>query len=170
MKLSKNSVYCYIIEPTRIRVACGDTYKIYNLKSHMEINLKEECDVYKVINEISYNTTSDTSFEIIRPYSGLHLTTYNNFNKSWTYNISTIDKYEIIVLKTKELIEKTERENRKKNEKSSIKTFFEKIGNGFGNSFNDTLREIWDILIYFFLFLLCVFVLIHCTRNGHMSN
>lgn len=82
IKLFETSAYCYILSPIKMKVACGDSYKIHNLTFSQELDYREECDIYQMISEMSYNSTTQTTIEIIRPYLKLNFSIYDSIYKN----------------------------------------------------------------------------------------
>lgn len=104
IQTSESSIYCFIVEPVQIKISCEDSEKSYNLTKSMEIDY-EGCNVYKMVNEIQYNSTSQTTVEIIKPNMQMNLSIYDSIYGNWSYNLTNINQNQIILLKAVEQIQ-----------------------------------------------------------------
>lgn len=101
MKTSKYSIFCYIIDPVKVKITCDDSSKIYNLNKNQGLDIEEDCDVVRMMSNMNLNSKSITTEDIIMPFLNINLTTYDPINKNWTFNMSYIDKDDTTSLKIK---------------------------------------------------------------------
>lgn len=105
MRLSANTIFCFVIKPISIRIMCGDKSMIYELKKNTEINFSEQCDLYKISNEFHYDANTYSSVEINYPLIQPNFTIFDPKYEKWTSNISIINRNSIKLLKINNEIE-----------------------------------------------------------------
>lgn len=96
MKTSQTSIYWYVVEPIKFKVTCGDTYNIYILKRSAEIALPRDCDINEITKNVLIDTDLQIESEISQPFLKLNVSIYNSLYKNWTYNVTNIDKNNVI--------------------------------------------------------------------------
>lgn len=100
METSMRSVFCYIVNPVAIKIACNERNFVHKMNKSNEIIYDAECDVYEVTNTIMSNTTDLKTIEINFLYFKPNFSYYDNTLQNWTYNISQINKRDIDLLES----------------------------------------------------------------------
>lgn len=159
LKTSKLSIFCYIIEPLRLRIACNDKSMVYHLTESREIYFEMDCDIYQLINEITYNATSHTTIEVHNDFSVPNLTYYDINLQNWNSNVSYIDTSRVIYLKARE---KMANFNTKQSEHIEFDTFLSLLGTPFETLLNMVHFNFFKIIMIYILLLLCVFMTLSC--------
>lgn len=131
IQLSESSIYCFIVEPIQIKISCEDSEKIYNLTKSMEIDY-EGCNVYRMINEIQYNSTSQTTIEIIQPNLQMNLSIYDSIYGNWSYNLTEINQNQIILIKAVEQIQNMTMPSENKTKRGILMKILKFLGAPFG--------------------------------------
>lgn len=104
IKTSKNSVYFHILRPISLKITCTTETDIRNLTKNTEIEYGNECDIFEMISEIRYDKRTDTITKIYTPIININFTMYDPFYNNRTYNVTQIDRDNIILLKNSEMI------------------------------------------------------------------
>lgn len=99
METSLNSVFCYIVTPITLKIACNGKNFIYKLNTSEEITYDTESDVFEVVNAIMSNTTEYKTIEINFSYFKPNFSYYDTILQNWTYDITSINRRNIDLLK-----------------------------------------------------------------------
>lgn len=165
MKTSKYSIYCYIINPVKIKITCDDSSKIYNLNESQELYIEENCDVVRMMSNMNLNSKAIATEDIIMPFLNINLTTYDPINKNWTFNMSYIDKNDITSLKIKRNLDKME----SKTKESPIRKILGIIALPFKYLVEIIAGNFFEVGIIYLLPALCIYILFFkylCRRMG----
>lgn len=90
IKISENSIYAYIIEPTLLKISCGQYAQILNLNVSTEIRYEKHCKIYKPINKQSQNFRK-TVVQIDSEHTEPNFAIFEN--QKWTNNLLFLNQY-----------------------------------------------------------------------------
>lgn len=99
IRISNSLIYCFIINPLQIKIICNDYDKFYNLTHSKIIDLNNNCEVYKMMNEFFENITSTNEVEIQNPFYIPEFQLYDPNSENWTVDFEIIDKGKIELIK-----------------------------------------------------------------------
>lgn len=105
LRISPNIIFCFIVKPISLRIACSDKSMIYELSKNTEINFSEHCDLHKISNEFHYDSNTHSSVEINYPRIQPNFTIFDPKYEKWISNISMINRNSIKMLKINNEIE-----------------------------------------------------------------
>lgn len=105
MRLSANTIFCFIIKPISIRISCNEKSSIFDLKNNTEINFASHCDLHKISNEFHYDSETFSSVEINYPLIQPNFSVYDTKYEVWSSNISIINRNGIKMLNLNNEIE-----------------------------------------------------------------
>lgn len=154
LRLSVNSVFCYIIKPITIKISCNEKSTIYELDKNTEIDFANQCELHRVSNEFHYDADTFSSVEINYPLTQPNFTIYDPKYEKWSANISIINRNNIKMLKLNNEIEIIE-SKMELEPKSNETGFFSTIAN-FGYK---TVTFFKDLLTLHSIFYICIYVL-----------
>lgn len=160
IRTGENAIYCYILNPIKMKISCDSGEKFFNLTHSMELKYDQNCNVFHIFNE-SYNVVSKSEIIITQPFLETDFSNYEHIFQNWTLNMSSTDNQQIIFLNTEEKIRNLSN-NLNKNSTSSyniIRTIakpFDLIVNSI-NDFEKTILVfiILPICVYFTLYFAC---------------
>lgn len=159
LKTSKFSIFCYIVEPLRLRITCNDRSMVYHLTESREIYFEINCDIYQLVNEITYNATSHTTVEVQNDYLIPNLTYYDTNLQNWNSNVSYINTNRIIYLKAKDRINNL---NNKMSEHMEFKGFMDLLSTPFEVVLGLVHFDFIRMILIFIVMPFCVFVTLSC--------
>lgn len=105
MRLSANTIFCFIIKPIALRIVCNEKTSIHELEGNTEINFSKQCDLHRISNEFHYDSNSYSSVEINYPLIQPNFTIYDTKYEKWISNLTIINRNNIKMLKINNEIE-----------------------------------------------------------------
>lgn len=92
IKIGPNSLYCFIIKPTQLKITCSEKEKIYNLTESKIISYREQCETYIIIDK-KYNETFVKQITIDNHPIQPDFSIFNTKKNNWSHNIQIINPY-----------------------------------------------------------------------------
>lgn len=172
IKTSEFSMYIYIANPIMIKIACGNAFKIISLQKSKEIDFEDQCEITKITNDMILDQSLDTYEEINSRNWVVNVTIFDHILKNWTYNITNINKNEILAMEMVENLNKMEEQVKKNNEPNVVKKALRIIAYPFNMLFNGFLNSVFSGGIQLILLSICLYVAFRliCYRQSNNQN
>lgn len=97
MQTSDFSIFCYIINQTKVRVSCNEKNIVYTMIKSDEITYEDECDMLEIANEIIMDKTSESIMEVSTPLVRPNVSVYDSIYKKWTSNMISLNRHQLLM-------------------------------------------------------------------------
>lgn len=135
-----------------------------------QLNFEKDCDVMKITNEIIYDSNSEMTEEIIKPFFSFNISIYDPIYKNWTYNISNMNKNDLMSVQIRENLYENEKLVDSLNEPSSIRKALKWMAMPFSLIFTESLGQILLCFVLPMYFFILFTRMIICKNPENIAN
>lgn len=154
---SDYSIYCFIIEPVMLKIACLNDNNIFNLSESKEIFMNNHCDLYKVIGGKVDETRLFNKIDINYAYTKPNLSIYDKSTQNY-YEIFMIDRFKIKLMNTENQMYELEKESEQQIKDNDSESWFPDIEKWLSTMLDNIRSYLTTTIVYWLLLPITIYI------------